>query len=417
MNPLLVYAFKSGFYLAAFYLVYHLLLRSDTSYSRNRAFIILSMLAAIVLPGFSLHNLNTLYIQSFGRYLSDVLVYPGANEAGHPSSGLTALDPRHIIYIVYITGVVFFIFRLILDMLNLMHLILKQKGNDGNIIKFHGFSTAGFSAMGYVFINAILTPEEAEGIIRHEQNHLKRNHFIDIIFVDLIKAFQWFNPAAYLFNKSLRAIHEFQADESCISSGIPLAIYQKLLLNQVFKTKTFNLSNSFSNPSMIRSRMIMMSKKRTSALANMKLLTVIPVVGFVLLILSAFGLTGAAPSQTDVTGLNLNKTEKSSEVPYVQVEQMPVFPGGEEALLKYLGQNAIYPENAKKNNIQGRVLLRFCVNTDGSVDRITVLSGVDPEIDAEAIRLAGTLPRFEPARNGGRVVPVWYMIPITFTLK
>ena len=120
--------------------------------------------------------------------------------------------------------------------------------------------------MGYVFINKALKPEEAEEIIRHEQNHLKRNHFIDIIFIGIIKAFQWFNPAIYLFNRSLRAIHEFQADQECLSSGIPVVNYQSLLLNQVFRTNTFTLTNSFSNPSLIKKRMIMMTKKRTSSL-------------------------------------------------------------------------------------------------------------------------------------------------------
>ena len=131
--------------------------------------------------------------------------------------------------------------------------------------------------MGYIFINTRLNPEEAGEIIRHEQNHLRQNHFIDIIFIEIIKAFQWFNPVIYLINRSLRAIHEFQADQDCLSSGVPVVNYQSLLLSQVFKSRAFNLTNSFSNPSLIKKRMIMMTKKRTSAIAGMKLLLVIPV--------------------------------------------------------------------------------------------------------------------------------------------
>ena len=99
------------------------------------------------------------------------------------------------------------------------------------------------------------------------------------------------------------------------------------------------------------------------------------------------------------------------------VEEMPYFPGGDADLLKYIAENTIYPENAKKNNIQGRVIVRFCVTETGRVNRISVLQGVDPEIDAEAIRVAGTLPEFKPGRQGGKAVPVWYMVPITFALK
>ena len=115
--------------------------------------------------------------------------------------------------------------------------------------------------MGYIFINSRLMPEEAGEIIKHEQNHLRQNHFSDIVFIELVKSFQWFNPAVYLFNRSLRAVHEYQADQECLSSGVPVVNYQSLLLSQVFKTGAFNLTNSFSNPSLIKKRMIMMTKK------------------------------------------------------------------------------------------------------------------------------------------------------------
>jgi len=71
----------------------------------------------------------------------------------------------------------------------------------------------------------------------------------------------------------------------------------------------------------------------------------------------------------------------------------------------------------RKNNIQGRVITRFCVTAKGNVSLVTVLRGVDPEIDAEAIRVVWTLPAFKPGRQGGKDVPVWYMVPITFSLK
>ena len=74
---------------------------------------------------------------------------------------------------------------------------------------FHGFKTAGFSALGQVFINSRLSPEEAEEIIRHEQNHLDHNHFFDIMFVEIVKVFQWFNPVIYMLDRSLRAVHEY----------------------------------------------------------------------------------------------------------------------------------------------------------------------------------------------------------------
>lgn len=109
--------------------------------------------------------------------------------------------------------------------------------------------------------------------------------------------------------------------------------------------------------------------------------------------------------------------EEPEPEPFVVVEEMPMFPGGDAELLKYISEHTQYPEVAKENNIQGRVIVRFCVTSKGSVNQVSVLKGVDPELDAEAVRVVNTLPPFKPGKQGGKPVPVWYMVPITFTLK
>ncbi len=76
-----------------------------------------------------------------------------------------------------------------------------------------------------------------------------------------------------------------------------------------------------------------------------------------------------------------------------------------------------YPEIAKENNIQGKVIVRFCVTPKGGVSQVSVLKGVDPELDKEAMRVVTTLPPFKPGKQGGKPVPVWFMVPIAFTLK
>jgi periplasmic protein TonB len=103
--------------------------------------------------------------------------------------------------------------------------------------------------------------------------------------------------------------------------------------------------------------------------------------------------------------------------PFYVVEEMPMFPGGDEAIQKYIGDNVVYPEVAKENNIQGRVIVKFCVTPKGGVDQVSILKGVDPELDAEVVRVVKTLPKFKPGKQGGKPVPVWYTIPINFQLK
>ncbi len=80
-------------------------------------------------------------------------------------------------------------------------------------------------------------------------------------------------------------------------------------------------------------------------------------------------------------------------------------------------ENTKYPEAAKANNIQGRVIVRFCITETGGIEKISVLKGVDPELDKEAVRVVSTLPAFQPGKQGGKAVPVWYMVPISFALK
>jgi len=423
---------KVAIYMIAFYLVYSILLSRDTSYSRNRAFILLSLGSAMIFPLITLQTLKPLNIQFFGKFLSDVFVTGTSNGTKTLNSVSSGTGFIEMIYSIYIIGVVVFVIKLLIDLLNLLFLIIRQKDEGSRIIRFHGFNTAGFSAMGYIFINTRLSPEEAGEIIRHEQNHLKQNHFIDIIFIEFVKAFQWFNPVVYLFNRSLRAIHEYQADQECLSSGVPIVNYQSLLLNQVFKSRAFKLTNSFSNPSLIKKRMVMMTKKRTTSIASAKMLIVVPVIGIVFLAISASkselmpppppppppsSTSQSSELKNNVQAVMEEPTNESDEVPFVVVEDMPMFRGGDVALLKYIAENTHYPEAAKGNNIQGKVIIRFCVTAKGDVSRVSVLKGIDPELDKEAIRVVKTLPAFKPGSQGGKDVPVWYMVPITFTLK
>ncbi len=110
-------------------------------------------------------------------------------------------------------------------------------------------------------------------------------------------------------------------------------------------------------------------------------------------------------------------SEPVVQPPFFVVEEMPEFPGGLTELMKYIAKNIVYPDEAIRNNIQGRVIIRFAINTDGTTDRIEILKGVDAALDSEAIRVIKGLPRFKPGRQGGVPVPVWYSLPVLFKLE
>jgi TonB family protein len=159
---------------------------------------------------------------------------------------------------------------------------------------------------------------------------------------------------------------------------------------------------------------------------NLKLILFIPALIFTVAVISACSASKkskatpveVAPPPPPPPNVDKQKVIKETDMeePFVVVEQMPVYPGGDTELLKYISTNTKYPEVAKNNNIQGRVIVRFCVNSNGKTNRASVLKGVSPELDAEALRVINTLPDFQPGMQGGKPVPVWYMVPITYAL-
>jgi protein TonB len=159
----------------------------------------------------------------------------------------------------------------------------------------------------------------------------------------------------------------------------------------------------------------MKTKKSIILTATIKLLCLLPVITLVIVFLSSC----AARKNNAKTHTILEQKTKfaDQEEPFVVVEEMPMFPGGDSTLLAFLSQHTKYPESAKTSKIQGKVIVRFCVTSEGGVDRISVLKGVSPELDTEAARVVGLLPAFKPGKQGGKPVPVWYMVPINFALN
>lgn len=102
---------------------------------------------------------------------------------------------------------------------------------------------------------------------------------------------------------------------------------------------------------------------------------------------------------------------------FIVVEEMPKFPGGDQALFEHLYENLNYPPEAKAEGIQGKVILRFVITSEGKVADVTIVRGVHPLLDQEAVRVMNTVPDWIPGKQGGRAVDVYYSVPISFALK
>ena len=126
-------------------------------------------------------------------------------------------------------------------------------------------------------------------------------------------------------------------------------------------------------------------------------------------LMAMFGLTTVSAQKTVVA-------EKNQQV-FDVVEQMPEYPGGIQALFEYLQQNVKYPEDAKKQKIEGRVIATFVVETDGSINNVEVVKPAFPSLDAEAVRVLSAMPKWKPGMQSGKAVRVKYTVPINFNLK
>ncbi|HKK43245.1 MAG TPA: TonB family protein [Bacteroidales bacterium] len=111
------------------------------------------------------------------------------------------------------------------------------------------------------------------------------------------------------------------------------------------------------------------------------------------------------------------KEENTEPQPFLSAEEMPVPRGGEAGLYKYIAENTRYPRVALDNNIQGKVFVRFCVTSKGTVDQVSILKGISPALNAEAIRVVKSFPPFKPGKMNGKPVPVWYIVHIDFKIQ
>jgi TonB family protein len=141
------------------------------------------------------------------------------------------------------------------------------------------------------------------------------------------------------------------------------------------------------------------------------------IAGIGLTSLTAMAGTSSNAATAFSSGIENQVTRSDNEV-FGSAAHMPSFPGGDGALIRFFSENVVYPEEAYKNHIEGKVIVQFVVEKDGSVGEVKVARGVDKELDAEAVRVCKSLPKFSPGRNAvGEPVGVWYTMPVTFKIQ
>ncbi|RFZ81764.1 TonB family protein [Mucilaginibacter terrenus] len=433
------YLLLVNIYLVLFYSFYALLLRRETFFQLNRIYLVGAALLSFFIPMIQSDWIKDLFITQKVQYA----VY------GTADINITALAPikdspytmGQLFVMLYVGGVVLLALRLMWQFI-LLRRIIKQAS----------------PTVPYSFFNKINVDEDAEGsdvILAHEEVHAKQWHSADVLIIEAVMIINWFNPVVYLYRFAIKHIHEYIADRQAIIAGTNKADYAMLLLSQTFSTPAHSLVNPFFSKSLLRERILMLQKDRSARIKLLKYGMSAPLFILMLVLSSATISNSRAVSSInnkaewvfnrpadmlipaegqpedafkkqlrDADLAQLIQETKAAAIAdtlnngqiYLQVEQQPGFPGGDAAFGAYLARVVKYPKKARELNIQGRVILSFIVEKDGSLTDVKVVRGVGYGTDEEAVKALKNSPKWTPGTQNGKKVRVQYAVPISFSL-
>ena len=434
MGTFLVYILKSAACLAVFYLFYKLLMSRDTFHRFNRFALLGLLVLSSLLPLVEASVNSPAAVQETMLTLEQLLlladIQPEGESMAAATPSATVLWLRAAL-LVYLTGIVFFIVRNLCSLARLGRLIRQGKREaldsylpdrkEKNVrLVVHDHDIAPFSWMHWIVIARKDLEENGREILIHELAHIRNRHSWDLLLADLCIFVQWFNPAAWLLKQELQNIHEYEADEIVLREGVNARNYQMLLIKKAVGTRLYSMANSF-NHSSLKKRITMMLKEKSNPWARAKYLYILPLAA---LAVTAFARPEVSAVADEISAVKViapavhdsiqPNVQPAVAAPSSALDQMPEFPGGMEALNTYLRNNIRYPQEAQKAGIQGRVIIQFIVSKDGSITDAEVVESVDPQLDAEGLRLIKNMPRWKPGMRKGQAIRVKQTLPIRF---
>ena len=288
MGTLLIYILKSAVCLAVFYLFYKLLMSRETFHRFNRFSLLGLMIICSIIPFAKISMDTPDETVQVEISIDESLMMPvmaDENIATEASDISTMEYITTFAAIIYITGILLFAVKEILQfikVLNITHkgkeedISLYVKDNTGNIrLIVTDEKISPFSWMNHIVISRTDLEENGREILCHEMAHITNHHSIDLVLADICILLQWFNPASWLIKSELQNVHEFEADETVIRNGIDAKNYQLLLIKKAVGSRLYSIANSF-NHSKLKKRITMMMKKKSSPWARAKYLYVLP---------------------------------------------------------------------------------------------------------------------------------------------
>ena len=395
MENWITYIAECALCLALLYLPFWGLLRKETFFQYNRFVLLAITVLSFILPWINIPEITSQLAPSetISIQLEEINVMISGKVLSENISWKT------ILAIIYLLGAVTCLLYKMIDLVRLIRFIprgcLWVHTENGIHIHCHAHDVVPFSWMNHIVISEKDYEENGHNILLHEQAHIACGHSWDVLWLSFVEVLQWFNPFVWMLSKEIQDIHEYEADSTVLRKGINARDYQLLIIQKVVGSGSYTFANNF-NHSSLKKRITMMIKEKSNPWAHVKYLYILPIVAICMI----------ACTQ------NVKST-----ISYEEVEVKPEYPGGMGELSKLMKSNLLYPLISFENGVQGEVLVQFVIDKEGNVKEVTVFKGVDPYLDAEALRVIKMMPKWKPGKHEGKEVNVKCTIPVGFRLQ
>jgi len=374
------------------FILYRLFLRKDLHFKYLRIFLTGSLLLSLLLPLLSIRlDYSELFRHTATGLNGYMIVQPVEEIVASPAAG-KGFFTTHLALLVgiYLAVVLLFSLRIFIQLINLLRLYVcsEKEKRSKNIILTSSSIKSPFSFFRLIFIPADISDnEEVESIIAHENIHASQYHSLDNLLIELISAVMWFNPFVWRMKSSLHLVHEYLADEGALDTGIDRLRYQTLLLNHVSEESLVCLSSGL-NHSLIKKRMIMMTKSKNNQGKKLKILTLVPLSA--LLLLAVALLNGLFPQQAKAA-----KSETSALMPLnITSSQTLTLPEDtlkkKVIIIKSSGENKEGKKCDKKCERKSWVIKDANVEINNSGDTLTYVIVADGENHKKVVKCEET---------------------------
>ena len=414
MTPFLLYIGRSSLYLALFYAFFLLVMRRTTFFRLNRILLLAGTVACFLLPMLRLRTVEVPFL----------MAGPLTEAASEPAltAGPSAASPFPYLELLYAIGFLAVLGWTAVAMVRMYRTIRKGAATrlEGGIRLVLTEADIPSFSWGRTIVMSRKDAEQNPVIRLHEEAHIHKAHTLDILLFTAVTLVHWFNPLVWITLSELKLLHEYEADDAVLNHGIDATQYQLLLVRKAVGDKRFTLANGFQHAK-LKNRIDMMLKSPSSGWKRLSWLAILPFLAGTMFLCNPVRAKVVSAGQPETV---LSETapaalpDTTKVIPFSTVEVKPMFNGGDAIeFSKWVNENLKYPQAAKDAGVQGRVTLQFTVYPDGSVRDTKVLRGVNPDLDAEALRVVSASPDWTPGYVKGEPVKVTYTFPVIFKLS